>query len=134
MRGIYFHSTPEYSKLTNIIAFLWKERTHPNLISHAREIENVSEDCKLAAFYGFFRGFGTRFCVHQLRHFFACAPWFLIRYCTKLCTELCSSAAISVPNKSFELCSSAAIVPLSFKFLPNNLLEFEIYPLNSPLK
>ena len=54
--------------------------------------------------------------------------WFLIRYCTKLCTELCSSAAINVPNKSFELCSSAAIVPLSFKFLPNNLLEFEIYP------
>ena len=57
-------------------------------------------------------GFEPRFCVHQLRHFFACAN------ASCLITELCSSGAIE-PNKFTELCTSAAIVPNKFTELCN---------------
>ena len=55
-----------------IIAFSRNERTHPNLVSQAREIEIFCEDCKLAAPLSFFRGFEPRFRVDLLRH--ACSP------------------------------------------------------------
>ena len=57
------------------IAFSRNERTHPNLVSQAREIEIFCEDCKLATPLSFFRGFEPRFRVDLLRH--ACSPlWF----------------------------------------------------------
>ena len=46
---------------------------YPNLVLQAREFEDVCGDCKLTAPLGFFRGFGPRFRVLQLHHFFACA-------------------------------------------------------------
>ena len=59
----------------SVIAFSRNERTHPNFVSQAREIEIFCEDCKLAAPLSFFRGFEPRFCVDLLRH--ACYPlWF----------------------------------------------------------
>lgn len=51
-----------------IIAFSRNERTHPNFVSQAREIEIFCEDCKLVAPLGFLRAFGPRFRVHRLRH------------------------------------------------------------------
>ena len=58
-----------------VIAFSRNERTHPNLVSQAREIE-ISLDCKLAAPVGFCRGFGPRFRVHLSRH--ACSLLWLL--------------------------------------------------------
>ena len=61
-----------------IIAFSRNERTHPNFVSQAQEIEIFCEDCQLAAPVSFFRGFEPRFSVHLLRH--ACSPlWFLFQ-------------------------------------------------------
>ena len=51
----------------DIVVFSRNERTHPNLVSQAREIEIFHEDCKLAAPVGFFRGFGPRFGVHGFK-------------------------------------------------------------------
>ena len=58
-----------------LIAFSRNERTHPNLVSQAREIE-IFLDCKLAAPVGFRRGFGPRFRVHLSRH--ACSLLWLL--------------------------------------------------------
>ena len=41
-----------------IVAFSRNERTHPNFVSQAPEIQIFCEDCKLAPPLGFFRGFG----------------------------------------------------------------------------
>ena len=41
-----------------LIAFSRNERTHPNFVSQAPEIQIFCEDCKLAPPLGFFRGFG----------------------------------------------------------------------------
>ena len=51
-----------------IVAFSRNERTHPNFVSRAREIEIFCDDFKLAAPLSFFRGFGPRFRVHLSRH------------------------------------------------------------------
>jgi hypothetical protein len=56
-----------------LIAFSRNERTHPNFVSQAREIEIFCEDCKLAAPLGFFRGSGPRCRLHRLCHSCACA-------------------------------------------------------------
>ena len=62
-----------------LIAFSRNERTHPNLVSQAREIEIFCEDCKLATPLSFFRGFEPRFRVDLLRH--ACSPLcFFLRF------------------------------------------------------
>ena len=42
----------------SLIAFSRNERTHPNFISQAPEIQIFCEDCKLVPPLGFFRGFG----------------------------------------------------------------------------
>ena len=64
-----------------IIAFSRNERTHPNFVSQAQEIEIFCEDCQLAVPVSFFRGFEPRFSVHLLRH--ACSPlWFLSWFST----------------------------------------------------
>ena len=41
-----------------IFAFSRNERTHPNFVSQAPEIQIFCEDCKLVPPLGFFRGFG----------------------------------------------------------------------------
>ena len=41
-----------------LVAFSRNERTHPNFVSQAPEIQICCEDCKLAPPLGFFRGFG----------------------------------------------------------------------------
>ena len=45
-------------KNTALIAFSRNERTHPNFVSQAPEIQIFCEDCKLEPPLGFFRGFG----------------------------------------------------------------------------
>ena len=61
-----------------VFAFSRNERTHPNFVSQAQEIEIFCEDCQLAAPVSFFRGFQPRFRVHLLRH--VCSPlWFFGR-------------------------------------------------------
>ena len=58
-----FHSlqvrgTPSKNGPWSLIAFSRNERTHPNFVLQAPEIEIFCEDCKLAPPLGFFRGFG----------------------------------------------------------------------------
>ena len=53
--------------LQGLIAFSRNERTHPNFVSQAQEIEIFCEDCKLAPPVGFYRGFGPRFRVHRFK-------------------------------------------------------------------
>ena len=50
-----------------IIEFSRNERTYPNFVSQAREIEIFCEHCKLAAPLAFLRGFGLRFRVHRFK-------------------------------------------------------------------
>ena len=45
----------------NIIAFSKNEKTYPNFVSQAREIEIFCEDCKLAAPFSFFSGLWASF-------------------------------------------------------------------------
>ena len=64
-----------------VLSFPRNERTHPNFVSQAREIEIFCEDCKLAAPLSFFRGFGPRFRAHSL--LYACfLLWLLSLFST----------------------------------------------------
>ena len=59
-RGLRFGRVTAYLKylFQYLVAFLRNERTHPNFVSQALEIQIFCEDCKLVPPPGFFRGFG----------------------------------------------------------------------------